>query len=54
MAAMAGSGAQFASGGNQITSDPEWKRKKCKSCKSFSSCRVNPNQQACSEYKKRK
>lgn len=40
--------------------DPDWKRKKCKSCKSFNkilgrnSCCSNPNQQACGSYKKRK
>ena len=39
------------------STDPEWKRKKCKSCKSFhagcGSCGY-PNNQACKNYSKRK
>lgn len=38
-------------------SEPEWKRKKCKSCTGFhkySSCSSSPNNQACSKYNKRK
>ena len=38
-------------------SEPEYKRKKCKSCSGFhrySSCSSNPKQQACSSYNKRK
>ena len=34
--------------------EPEWKRKKCKSCKDWHWCRNNPNSQACDQYTKRK
>ena len=45
-----------------VSSEPNWKRKKCKSCKLLSKytsrCdagnRVSPNHQACEQYKKRK
>lgn len=45
-----------------VSSEPNWKRKKCKSCKLFSKytsrCyagnKVSPNHQACEQYKKRK
>ena len=35
-------------------SEPDWKRKKCKSCGSLKYCGVNPKRSACKQYKKRK
>ena len=38
-------------------SEPDWKRKKCKSCRSISYCHgayQYPNKQACKEYQKKK
>lgn len=39
-------------------SEPDWKRKKCKSCRNISRCHVHipykhPNKQACKAYLKR-
>ena len=64
VSAMAAKSAQseFSDGGfkfsKQNTPDPEWKRKKCKSCYNFTmayqECSKNPNNPACKLYCKRK
>lgn len=54
--------AEYEHGSKSVTYrpsaiDPEWKRKKCKSCKSFHAGRGScgyPNNQACKYYSKRK
>ena len=62
MASIIAAQSEFSDGGlnfsKQNTTDPEWKRKKCKSCYNFTmayqECSKNPNNHACKLYCKRK